>query len=111
MALFNLESLIKTPTCFQSECTDLILTNKNIFFKNSKMFEVRISDYHRQDLTSMRSQYIQSKSKIKFYRDYKSFSYKSFNNELNEPVKSEKYINCSLFENTFLQSIYGKTTA
>ena len=75
------------------------------------MFEVRISDYHRLDLTLMRSQYIQSKSKIKFYRDYESFSYKSFNNELNELVKSEKYINYSLFENTFLQSIYGKTTA
>ena len=36
--LFNLESLIKTSTCFQSEkprCIDLILTNKKSLFKNS----------------------------------------------------------------------------
>ena len=46
MTLFNLESLINTPTCFQSEkprCIDLILTNKKSLFKNSKTFEVGIS--------------------------------------------------------------------
>ena len=36
--LFHPESLINTPTCFQSEkprCIDLILTNKKSLFKNS----------------------------------------------------------------------------
>ena len=35
MTLFNLESLINTPTCFQSEkapCIDLIITNKKSLF-------------------------------------------------------------------------------
>ena len=44
--LFHPESLINTPTCFQSEkprCIDLILTNKKSLFKNSKTFEVGIS--------------------------------------------------------------------
>ena len=62
MTLFNLESLINTPTCFQSEkprCIDLILTNKNSLFKNSGTFEVGISDQHHLVLTSVRSQYIQ----------------------------------------------------
>ena len=106
MTLFNLESLINTPTCFQSDklrCIDLILTNKKNLFKNSKTFEVGISDHHHLVLTSMRSQYIQGNRNIKFYRDYKSFNFESFNNELNELLKSEKDINYSLFENIFLQ--------
>ena len=80
MTLFNLESLINTPTCFQSEkprCIDLILTNKKSLFKNSKTFEVGISDHHHLVLTSMRSEYIQGNPKIKFYRDYKSFNFES----------------------------------
>ena len=106
MTLFNLESLINTPSCFQSEkprCIDLILTNKKSFFKNSKTFEVGISDHQHLVLTSMRSQYIQGKPKIKFYRDYKSFNFECFNKELNELLKSEKDINYSFFENIFLQ--------
>ena len=106
MTLFNLESLINTPTCFQSEkprCIDLMITNKKSLFKNSKTFEVGISDHHHLILTSMRSQYIQGNPKIKFYRDYKSFNFESFHNELNELLKSEKDINYSLFENIFLK--------
>ena len=72
-------------------------------FKNSKTFKVGISDHHHLILTSMRSQYIQVNQKIKFYRDYKSFNFESFHNELNELLKSEKDINYSLFENIFLQ--------
>ena len=106
MTLFNLEGLINTPTCFQSEkprYIDLILTNKNSLFKNSKTFEVGIFDQHHPVLTSMRSQYIQGNPKIKFYRDYKSFNFEAFNNELNELQKSEKDINYSLFENILIQ--------
>ena len=106
MTLFNLESLINTPTSFQSgkpRCIDLILTNKKSLFKNSKTSEVGISDHHHLVLTSLRLQYIQGNPKTKFYRDYKSFNFESFNNELNELLKSEKEINYSLFENIFLQ--------
>ena len=106
MKLFNLVSLINTPTCFQSEiprCIDLIITNKKSLFKNSKTFEVGISDHHHLILTSMRIQYIQGKPKTNFYRDYKSFNFESFRNELNELLKIEKDINYSLFENIFLQ--------
>ena len=56
MTLFNLESLINTPTCFQSEkprCIDLILTNKKSLFKNSKTFEDGISDHHQFVSTSL----------------------------------------------------------
>ena len=42
---------------------------------------------------------------MKFYRDYKSYNFESFNNELNELLKSENDINYSLFENIFLQVV------
>ena len=103
MTLFNLESLINTPICLRSEkpcCIGLILTNK----KSSKTFEVGISDHHHLVLTSLRLQYIQGNPETKFYRDYKSFNFESFNNnELRKLLKSEKEINYSLFENIFLQ--------
>ena len=104
--LFHHESLINTPTSFQADkprCIGLILTNKTSLFENSKTFEVGISDHHHIALTSLRLQYIQGNPKTKFYRDYKSFNFESFNNELNELLKSEKEINYSLFENIFLQ--------
>ena len=57
MTLLNLERLINTPTCFQSEkprCIGLILTNKKSLFKNSKTFEVGMPDHHHLVLTSLR---------------------------------------------------------
>ena len=108
MALLNLESLINTPSCLlskKSRCVDLILTNKQSLFKNSKPLEVGISIilYFKifLVLTSLRCQYIQGNPKTKYYRDCKSFNFQSFNNEFNELLKSEKYINYSLFKNIF----------
>ena len=46
---FDLECLIKKPTCFQSSnptCVDLILTKKKEFFKNADVIEVVISDHY-----------------------------------------------------------------
>ena len=49
MTTFDLECLIKKPTCFQSSnptCVDLILTKKKEFFKNADVIEVVISDHY-----------------------------------------------------------------
>ena len=67
-ALFNLGNLIKSPICFQSSkptCIDLILTNKKELFKNSKTFEVGISDHHLLTLTSMRIHIVKDNPKVK----------------------------------------------
>ena len=104
--LFNLESLIRSPICFQSSkptCIDLILTNKKKLFKNSQIFEVGISDHHLLTLTSMRIQVIKGNPKVKFYRDYKSFNFESFNNDLDGLLKAENNMNYSTFQNIFLQ--------
>ena len=104
--LFNLESLIKSPTCFQSSkptYIDLIHTNKKELFKNSKTFEFGISDHRLLTLTSMRIQFIKGNPKVKFYRDYKSFNFESFNNDLDGLLKAENNMNYSTFQNIFLQ--------
>ena len=104
--LFNLESLIKSPTCFQSSkptCIDLILTNKKELFKNSKTFEVGISNHHLLTLTSMRIQFLKGNTKVKLYRGYNSFNFESFNNNLDGLLKAENNMNFSTFQNNFLQ--------
>ena len=58
MTTFDLECLIKKPTCFQSSnptCIDLILTNKKEFFKNTDIIEAGISDHHSLIVTALKS--------------------------------------------------------
>ena len=98
--------MIKSPTCFQSSkptCIDLILTMKTEILKNSKTFEVDISHRYLLTLTSMRIQFIKGSLKVKFYRDYKSFNFESFNNDLDGLLKAENNMNYSTFQNIFLQ--------
>ena len=49
MHFFNLHNLIKSNTCFKGcgSCINLILTNRNYWFKHTSTFETRLSDDHR----------------------------------------------------------------
>ena len=70
MNTFDLECLIKKPTCFQSfkpRCIDLILTNKKELFKNNDFFEVGISDHHSFLVTASKSQLQKGNAKTKLY--------------------------------------------
>ena len=81
MNAFDLECLIKKPTCFQStslSCIDLVLTNKKEFFKNSNFIEVGTSDHHSLIVTALRRQLVKCNAKTKLYRDYNSFDIKLF---------------------------------
>ena len=104
--LSNLESLIKSPTCFQSSkptSIDLLLTNKKQLFENSKTIEVGISDHHLLTLTSTRIQFIKGSPKVKFYRDYRSLNFESFNNDLDGLLRAENNMNYPTSQNIFLQ--------
>ena len=60
MITFDLECLIKKPTCFQSSnptCIDLILTNKKQIFKNTDVIEVGISDHHSLIVTAFKGKF------------------------------------------------------
>ena len=48
MHFFSLYNLIKSNTCFKGcgSCINLILTNRNYWFKHTSTFETRLSDDH-----------------------------------------------------------------
>ena len=51
----------------------------------------------------MRVQFVKGNPRVKFYRDYKSFNFESFNNDLDGLLKAENNMNYSTFQNIFLQ--------
>ena len=95
MNTFDLECLVKKPTCFQStssSCIDLILANKMEFFKNSNVLEVGISDHYCLIVTVLRSQLVNGNTKAKSYRDYNSLDGKFFKEDLDKNLISNKYL-------------------
>ena len=64
---FDLESLIKIPTCYKSLSshtnTDLILTNKKNLFMKSTTFETGMSDFHKLTTTILRNTISKGKPK------------------------------------------------
>ena len=76
-SLFNLRSLIKTPTCFKSEenpsCIDLILTNRINCFQNSSTIETGLPDFHHLVFTVMKTTFRRKPPKVIRYRDFKNY--------------------------------------
>ena len=100
MNTFNLDSLINKPTCFQlanPTCIDLILTNKKSLFKNSNVLEVRISNHHSFITTALRSQLIKGNTKMKMYRDYKTFNTELLKRDLEESLENHTTYDYSCF--------------
>ena len=109
MTTFDLECLIKKPTCFQSSnptCIDLILTNKKEFFKNTDVIEVGISDHHSLIVTALKSLLLKGNAKTKLYRDYSSFNMDHFKEDLDNNLKNNSITEYSHFQNIFLEILH-----
>ena len=83
---YNLQNLIKNPTCFKSvanpSCIDVILTNRKLCFENSITLETGLSDWHKMTVTVMKKFY-KKLDPIKIqYRDYKNFDGNVFRSDL-----------------------------
>ena len=68
---YNLTSLIKEETCFQSSnpsCIDFILTNQKVFINSSNTFETGISDHHKLISTVAKSGSFKGRPREKIYR-------------------------------------------
>ena len=101
MNTFDLECLIKKPTCFQSSnsrCIYLILTNKKELFKKNDVFEVGISDHRSFIVAALKSQLLKGNAKAKLYRDYSSFSLDIFKEDLENSFKNNLSQNTPIFE-------------
>ena len=108
MSTFDLQCLIKKPTCFQSvnpRCIDLILTNQKNFFKNSNVIEVGISDHHSFIVTALKSELTKGNPKTKFYRDYTSFDIDIFRRDLLSKLNENLISEYSLFHNIFVNTL------
>ena len=80
--MYNLENLIKEPTCFKStenpSSIDIILTNKKLSFQNSMTIETGLSDFHKMTVTVMKK-FFKKKEPIKIiYHDRKNFNAVNF---------------------------------
>ena len=85
--LYQLKSLIKTPTCFKSaenpSCIDLMLTNRPHNFQHSQTIEIGLSDFHLLTVTVLKTSFRKKPPKVVRYRDYKYYSRTKFQNDLN----------------------------
>ena len=101
LSLFNIKSLISSPTCFQSinpTCIDLILTNQEDLFSNSNTCEVGISDHHHLVSTMLNKKILKGSTKTLFYRDYKKFQENKFAMDVTHELQNTKYPSYSQFQ-------------
>ena len=103
---YDLSSLIKKPTCYQSHtpsCIDLILTNRKHLFQLSNTFETGLSDHHKLICTILKSGGFKGAPHEKIYISYKTCDVDQFQEILKiklENVKSKRYGD---FEAVFLK--------
>ena len=98
-------NLIKDKTCFKGQrgtCIDLLLTNQRNCFKKSSSYETGISDHHHLIYTMLKATFQKLEPNKVSYRNYKTFDYQVFANELNYELQycSDIYAE---FESTFIK--------
>ena len=69
-------------------CTDNFLTNKKTCFMKTLTFETSVSDHHKLIGTMLGSTFAKEKPKRMFYRCYKNFDNKKFEEELPKKLLS-----------------------
>ena len=84
--IYDLENLIKEPTCFKNpnnpSSIDLMLTNKRNSFSNSIAVETGLSDCHKMTITVLKMYIIKQKPRYVTYRCYKNFKEGDFRRDL-----------------------------
>ena len=102
---YNLTSLIKEATCFQSSnpsCIDLILTNQKNMYKLSNTFETGILYNRKLISTVAKSESFKGRPREKSYRSYRSFNIETFKKTLSEKLSRLESNSYSEFEKVFL---------
>ena len=105
-SIFNLKSLINTPTCFKSienpSCIDLILTNKPRSFQKSSVLETGLSDFHLLTFTILKTHFRKKTPQIVRYRDFKRYSIEGFQHDLEVKLST---VNLRLLSNDEFHSL------
>ena len=110
-ATYNIKNLVKEPTCFKNadnpSCIDLILTNKPLYFQMTTVIETDISDFHKLDITTLKSSFIKQEPEIFNYRNFKYFNNENFRNYLLYEISMKGFpgISCEEFEILFMMTL------
>ena len=84
--IYNLENLIKKPTCYKNpknpSSIDVMLTNKKGNFQNSMTIESGLSDFHKMTITMYKGYCKKLDPLIINYRNYKNFDGIKFREDL-----------------------------
>ena len=78
-------TLMSGPTCFNPTYIDNFLTNKKTRFMKTLTF---VSDHHKLIGTMLKSTFVNGKPKKMFYRCYRNFGNKKFEEELEKQLPS-----------------------
>ena len=84
-------TLLSEPTCFKSinpTCIDNFLTNKKTCFMKTVTFETGVTDHRKLIGMMVRSTFAKGKPKKMFYRCYRNFDNKKFEEELQKHIPS-----------------------
>ena len=90
--IFDLDQLVKEPTCFKKDCVpslvDVVLTNKKSSCFNTLNLPTGVSDCHNLTSTTIKGHLsAQQRSKITYW-SYRTFDIDKFNNEIDQ-IKME----------------------
>ena len=87
---YNLEHLVKGPTCFKNPTNlssiDLIHTNHPRSFQSTVLIETGLSDFHKMTLTVLKMHCKKQRPKIVHYRDYNNYKHDGFRNDFIETL-------------------------
>ena len=104
--IYNLENLIKGPTCYKNvdnpSSIDVMLTNKKSSFQNSMTLEVGLSDCHKMIITVLKRYFKKNDPITINYRDFKSFDGIKFRNDLIRKLEQIENLNIDEFKNAFM---------
>ena len=104
---FNLENLIKEPTCFKRSpsCIDLIITSRKPYCEKTCLIETGLSDFHKLVAVSLKTQKLKTPPKRKLYREYKTFDENNSNNDLKSKLDTINNLDYSTFEDIFISAL------
>ena len=82
----DLTNIVKEGTCYKNprnpSCIDLYLTNSPLSFQNTLSVFTELSDFHKLALTVFKTNFVKSKPKELFYKDFQHFHHEYFEQHL-----------------------------
>ena len=95
---YNFKNLVKKPICYKNldnpSCIDLILTNRENLFQDTRVIETGLSDFHKLTATVLKVYFKKEPPKI-ISRDYKNFTKFRFRNKLDQLLLRSNLVNIS----------------